>query len=100
MSDFRGVLILILCITLNFDVLFVLLSYSLSHFLFPHDFSGTIADTDTINTPPEPFPPTDMSFGDHKTETKDLGGMFCILRLAVCFVLLFEAHSIEPNVFF
>ena len=44
------------------------------------------------------FPPTDMPFGDHKTETKDLGGMFCILRLAVCFVLLFEAHSVEPNV--
>jgi len=27
--------------------------FFLSHFLFPHDFLGTIADTDIINTPLE-----------------------------------------------
>ena len=51
-------------------------SSSWSHFLFPHDFSGTIADTDIINTPPEPFRPTDVPFEDYKTETKDIGGIF------------------------
>ena len=29
-----------------------------------------------INTPPEPFRPTDVPFGGYKTETKDLGGIF------------------------
>jgi len=29
-----------------------------------------------INTPPEPFWPTDVPFGGYKTETKDLGGIF------------------------
>jgi len=30
-----------------------------------------------MNTPPEPFRPTDdVPFGDYKTETKDLGGIF------------------------
>jgi len=47
-----------------------------SRFLFPHDFSGPIADTDIINTPPEPFQPTYVPFGDYKTKTKDLGGIF------------------------
>jgi len=51
-------------------------SYSLSHFLFPHEFSGTTADTNIINTPPEPFWPTDVPFVGYKTETKDLGGVF------------------------
>ena len=32
------------------------------HFLFPCDFSGTIADTDIINTPLEPLRPTDVPF--------------------------------------
>jgi len=27
------------------------------------------------NTPPKPFRPTDVLFGDYKTETKDLGGI-------------------------
>jgi len=51
-------------------------SSSLSHFLFPCDFSGTIADTDVINTPPEPFRPTDVPFVGYKTETKDFRGIF------------------------
>jgi len=50
-------------------------SSSSSHFLFPRDFSGTIADTDIINTPPEPFQPTDVPFVGYKTETKDSGGV-------------------------
>jgi len=51
-------------------------SSSLSHFLFPHDFSGTIANTNIINTPPEPFRPTAVPFVGYKTETKDFGGVF------------------------
>jgi len=51
-------------------------SFSSSHFLFPRDFLGTIAVTDIINTPPEPFRPTDVPFEDYKTETKDIGGIF------------------------
>ena len=47
-------------------------SSSSSHFSFPRDISGTIADTDIINKPPEPFRPTDVHFGGYKTETKDL----------------------------
>jgi len=46
---------------------------SSSHFLFPRDSSGTIADTNIINTPPKPFRPTDVPFVGYKTETKDLG---------------------------
>ena len=38
-------------------------SSSLSHFLFPRDFSGTIEDTDIINTPLEPLRPGDVPFG-------------------------------------
>ena len=38
-------------------------------------FPGTVADTDII-TLLEPLWTTDMSFGGHKTETKDLGGIF------------------------
>jgi len=34
-----------------------------SHFLFPRDFSGTIEDTDIINTPLEPLRPADVPFG-------------------------------------
>jgi len=45
-------------------------------FSFPRDFSGTIADTDIINTPPEPFRPTDVPFMGYKPETKDLGRIF------------------------
>jgi len=51
-------------------------SSSSSHFLFPCDFSGTIADTDIITTPPEPFRHTGVPFVGYKTETKDLGGVF------------------------
>jgi len=36
-------------------------SSSLSHFLFPRNFSGTIADI--INTPLEPLRPADVPFG-------------------------------------
>ena len=32
-------------------------------FIFPRDFSGTIEDTDTINTPLEPLRPADVPFG-------------------------------------
>ena len=38
-------------------------SSSLSHFLFPRDFSETIEDTDIINTPLEPLRPADVPFG-------------------------------------
>jgi len=51
-------------------------SFSSSHFLFPRDFSETIADTNIINTPPKPFRPTDVPFVGYKTETKDLRGLF------------------------
>jgi len=51
-------------------------SSSLSQFLFPHDFSGTIADTNIINTPSELFWPTGVPFVGYKTESKDLGGVF------------------------
>jgi len=51
-------------------------SSSSSHFSFLRDFSGTIKDTDIINTPPEPFRPTDMPFGGYKRETKYLGEIF------------------------
>ena len=50
-------------------------SSSWSHFLFPHDFSGTIAGTNIISTPPEPSRPTDVLFVGYKTESKDLGGV-------------------------
>ena len=48
---------------------------SLSHFLFPRDFSGTIAGTNIINTPPEPSRPTDVPFVGYKTKSNDLGGV-------------------------
>ena len=51
-------------------------SSSLSHFLFPRDFSGTIADTNILSTPPEPFRPTDVPFVGYRTKSKDLGGVF------------------------
>ena len=38
-------------------------SSSLSHFLFPRAFSGTITDRDIINTPLEPLRPADVPFG-------------------------------------
>ena len=46
-------------------------SSSSSHFLFSRDFSGTIADTDTVNTPLEPLRAANVPFGGHVTETKD-----------------------------
>jgi len=54
-------------------LLFLLLCHT---FLFPRDFSGTIADTNKINTPTEPFWPTDVPFVGHSIESKDLGGAF------------------------
>jgi len=50
-------------------------SSSWSHFLFPRDFSGTIAGTNIINTPPEPSRPTDVPFVGFKIESIDLGGV-------------------------
>jgi len=38
-------------------------SHASSHFLFPCDFSGTIADTDIINTLLEPLRHADVPFG-------------------------------------
>ena len=38
-------------------------SSSLSCFLFPSDFSGTITERDIINTPLEPLWPADVPFG-------------------------------------
>jgi len=38
--------------------------FSSSHFLFPRDFSGTIEDTNIINTPLEPLRPAYVPFGD------------------------------------
>jgi len=60
----------------NVSFFFFFSSSSLSHFLFPCDFSGTAADTNIINTPPEPFWPTDVPFVGYKTKSKDLGGVF------------------------
>ena len=57
-------------------------SFSSSHFLFPRDFSGTIADTNIITTPPEPFRPTDVLFVRYKSESIDLGGVFWLQNLA------------------
>jgi len=38
-------------------------SSSLSHLLFPRDFSRTVTDRDIINTPLEPLQPADVPFG-------------------------------------
>jgi len=46
-------------------------SSSSSHFIFPRDFSGNTVDTDIVNTLLEPLWPTDVPFGDYKTETKE-----------------------------
>ena len=62
------------CVCQNGQKCVILLLPPLSHFLFPH--TGTIADTDIINTPPELFWSTDVPFGGYKHETKDLGGIF------------------------
>jgi len=57
-------------------LLFSSSSSSSSHFLFPRNFPGTVADI--INhTPLEPLRPADVPFGGYKTETKDLKGIFC-----------------------
>ena len=49
-------------------------SSSLSHFLFPRDFSGTIEDTDIINTPLEPLGPADVPFGGFVDIAPHFGG--------------------------
>ena len=46
-------------------------------------FPRTVADTDII-TLLEPLWTTDMSFGGHKTETKDLGGIFATKSIFDC----------------
>ena len=50
-------------------------SSSLSHFLFPRDFSGTIEDTDIINTPLEPLQPGDVPFGGLVDIAPHFGGV-------------------------
>ena len=49
-------------------------SSSLSHFLFPRDFSGTIEDTDLVNTPLEPLRPADVPFGRFVDIASHFGG--------------------------
>jgi len=43
-------------------------------FLFPRDFSGTITDRDTINTPLEPLRPADVPFGGFVDIAPHFGG--------------------------
>ena len=49
-------------------------SSSLSHFLFPRDFSGTITDRDIINTPLERLRPADVPFGGFVDIAPHFGG--------------------------
>jgi len=49
-------------------------SCSLSHFLFPRDFSGIIEDTDIINTPLELLLPKDVPFGGFVDIALHFGG--------------------------
>ena len=49
-------------------------SSSPSHFLFPRDFSGTIADRDVINTPLELLRPADVPFGGFVNTAPHFGG--------------------------
>jgi len=49
-------------------------SSSFSHFLFPRDFSGTIKDTDIINTLLEPLRPADVPFGGFVDIASHFGG--------------------------
>ena len=51
-------------------------SFSLSHFLFPRDFSGTITDRDIINTSLEPLRPAHvpLPFGGFVDIDPHLGG--------------------------
>ena len=49
-------------------------SSSLSHFLFPRDFSGTIEDTDITKTPLEPLRPGDVPFGGFVDIAPRFGG--------------------------
>ena len=48
-------------------------SSSSSHFLFPHDFSESVEDTDINNTLLERLRPTEVPFWGYETETKALG---------------------------
>jgi len=59
-------------------VVFLLLFLLLSHTFYFHAISQelTIADTNIINTLPEPFWPTDVPFVGYNTESKDLGAVF------------------------
>ena len=49
-------------------------SSSPSHFLFPPDFSGTIADTDIINTPLESLRFADVPLGGFVNTAPHFGG--------------------------
>jgi len=49
-------------------------SFSLSHFLFPRDFSGIITHRDTINTLLEPLRPADVPFGGFVNTAPHFGG--------------------------
>jgi len=60
----------------NFVVLLLLL------LLFTRDFSELLQIQ--INTPLEPFRPTDVPLGGYKTETKDFGGIFCRKSIFGC----------------
>jgi len=53
---------------------FFFFSSSLSHFLFPRDFSGTITDRDIINTLLEPLRPVDVRFGAFVDIAPHFGG--------------------------
>jgi len=56
----------------------------LSHFLFPRDFWGTIADTNIINTQPEPSRATDVPFAGYKAVSKDLRGVLAAKSISAC----------------
>ena len=49
-------------------------SSSLSHFLFPRDFSGTITDREIINTPIELLRPADVPVGGFVDISPHFGG--------------------------
>jgi len=51
----------------------VLLLLPLCHTFYFHNFSGTVADRDLVNTPLEPFWPTDVLLGNYKPEPITLG---------------------------
>jgi len=65
------------------NVFFFFFFFFLTLFI-SRDFSGTIAGTNIINTPPEPSRPTDVRFVGYKTESKDLGGVLAAKSISAC----------------